>query len=44
MADLVHPVGRVELPDDRLERERHVRARVAVRDRIDVEAVQLVLM
>ena len=37
-------VGAVELPDHRLEGERHVGAGVAVGHGVDVEAVQLVLV
>jgi len=37
-------LGAVELRADRLERQRHVRASVAVRHRVDVEPVQLLLV
>ena len=44
LAHLRHGLGGAELRAHRLERERHVRARVAVGDGVDVEPVQLFLV
>ncbi len=44
LAHVVHPVGVAELGAHRLERQGHVRARVPVGHRVDVEPVQLLLV